>query len=102
LLNLAHDLAEAALNLNSKEELLASDFGGMTVADKLVEQTGVIGEKLDINAFEKIEAPFVGLMFTGNKIAALVGLSANVEGADVVAKDVLCRCATMNPDILLM
>jgi elongation factor Ts len=47
----------------------------MTVADKLIEQTGVIGEKLDINAFEKIEAPFVGsYIHAGNKIATLVGL----------------------------
>jgi elongation factor Ts len=95
---LAHDLAELALNCNSKEELLAADFKGMTVADKLTEQTGVIGEKLDINAFEKIEAPFVGsYIHAGNKIATLVGLSANAEGADVVAKDVAMQVAAMNP-----
>ena len=95
---LAHDLADLALNFNSKEEFLAADFGGITVADKLIEQTGVIGEKLDINAFEKIEAPFVGsYIHAGNKIATLVGLSANVEGADVVAKDVAMQAAAMNP-----
>ena len=53
---LANDVADLALNCNSKEELLAANFGGMTVADKLVEQTGVIGEKIDLNAFEKLEA----------------------------------------------
>ena len=95
---LAQDLAELALNYNSKEELLAADFNGMTVADKLIEQTGVIGEKLDINAFEKIEAPFVGsYIHAGNKIATLVGLSANVDGADVVAKDVAMQVAAMSP-----
>lgn len=96
--SLAHELAEVALNCASKEELLATDFGGMTVADKLIEQTGVIGEKLDINAFEKVEAPFVGsYIHAGNKIATLVGLSANTEGADVVAKDVAMQAAAMNP-----
>ena len=96
--NLAHDLAELALNYASKEEFLAADFNGMSVSEKLIEQTGVIGEKLDINAFEKIEAPFVGsYIHAGNKIATLVGLSANVDGADVVAKDVAMQAAAMNP-----
>ncbi|WP_422106168.1 translation elongation factor Ts [Winogradskyella sp.] len=95
---LAHELADLALNFNSKEEFLAADFNGITVAEKLIEQTGVIGEKLDINAFEKIEAPYVGsYIHAGNKIATLVGLSANVEGADVVAKDVAMQAAAMNP-----
>lgn len=95
---LAHELAELALNYSSKEEFLAADFNGMSVADKLIEQTGVIGEKLDINAFAKIEAPFVGsYIHAGNKIATLVGLSASVEGSDVVAKDVAMQAAAMNP-----
>ncbi|WP_411894239.1 translation elongation factor Ts [Winogradskyella sp. A2] len=95
---LAHELADLALNFNSKEDFLAADFNGMTVAEKLIEQTGVIGEKLEINAFEKIEAPFVGsYIHAGNKIATLVGLSANIEGADVVAKDVAMQAAAMNP-----
>lgn len=95
---LAHELADLALNYNSKEELLAADFNGMSVADKLIEQTGVIGERLDINAFEKIEAPFVGsYIHAGNKIATLTGLSANVDGAEVVAKDVAMQAAAMNP-----
>ena len=95
---LAHELADLALNFNSKDEFLDADFSGMTVAEKLIEQTGVIGEKLGINAFEKIEAPFVGsYIHAGNKIATLVGLSANVDGADVVAKDVAMQTAAMNP-----
>ncbi|MEO1030699.1 MAG: translation elongation factor Ts [Bacteroidota bacterium] len=95
---LAHELADLALNFNSKEEFLTADFNGITVAEKLIEQTGVIGEKLDINAFEKIEAPYVGsYIHAGNKIATLVGLSANLEGADVVAKDVAMQAAAMNP-----
>tara|TARA_R110001632_G_scaffold38339_2_gene96473 strand:+ start:1767 stop:2588 length:822 start_codon:yes stop_codon:yes gene_type:complete len=96
--NLANALAELALNCASKEEFLAKDFNGMTVSEKLIEQTGVIGEKLEINAFEKVEAPFVGsYIHAGNKIATIVGLSANAEGADVVAKDVAMQAAAMNP-----
>ena len=42
----------------------------------LLEQTGVIGEKIEIGGFKILEAPFVGSYIHGNKIAALVGLSA--------------------------
>lgn len=96
--SLAHKLAELALNYASKEEFLAADFEGITVAEKLIEQTGVIGEKLDINAFETIQAPFVGsYIHAGNKIATIVGLSSNVEGSAEVAKDVAMQAAAMNP-----
>ncbi len=95
---LANQFADLAMNATTKEAFLATDFGGMTVAEKLIEQTGVIGEKLEITAFEKVEAAFVGsYIHAGNKIATLVGLSANVAGADVVAKDVAMQAAAMNP-----
>ncbi|HLV39504.1 translation elongation factor Ts [Xanthomarina sp.] len=92
---LANELAEKAINFNTKEDFLASDFGGMTVADKLVEQTGVIGEKLDITGFEKLEAPYVGSYVHINKIAALVGLSSKVANAETLVKDVAMQVASM-------
>ena len=95
---LAHDLAAQALEYADKDSFLASDFGGMTVAEKLTEQTGVIGEKIEIGSFVKLTAPFVGsYIHAGNKIATMVGLSANVEGAEVAAKDVAMQAAAMNP-----
>ena len=95
---LANDLADLALTAATKEELLAMDYNGITVADKLVEQTGVIGEKIEIGAFAKLEAAFVGsYIHAGNKIATLVSLSANVEGAEEAAKDVAMQAAAMNP-----
>ncbi len=97
---LANDLAEAAINFDSKEAFLASDFEGMTVADKLIEQTGVIGEKLDLKAFEKLEAAYVGFYVHINKIAALVGLSSNVDNADVLVKDIAMQVASMGATTL--
>ncbi len=95
---LANDFADIALNFADKDAFLAADFGGITVAEKLIEQTGVIGEKLEITAFERVEAPFVGFyIHAGNKIATLVGLSSNADGAAVVAKDVAMQAAAMNP-----
>ena len=95
---MATEMAGLALNFNSKEDFLASDFHGITVADKLIEQTGVIGEKLEIRTFEKLSGAFVGsYIHSGNKIATLVALSANVSGADGAARNVSMQAAAMNP-----
>lgn len=95
---LANELAELALGFDTKEAFLAADFKGIPVQEKLNEQTGVIGEKIEIGGFEKLSAAFVGsYIHAGNKIATLVGLSANVAGVDVAAKDVAMQAAAMNP-----
>lgn len=97
-IKLATDLANHALQFSSQEELLASDFNGITVADKLIEQTGVIGEKIEVGAFEKLEGAFIGsYIHAGNKIATLTSLSANVEGAEEVSRNVAMQAAAMNP-----
>jgi elongation factor Ts len=97
-INLAKSLAELALNHDSLDSLLAADFNGITVADKLTEQTGVIGEKIEIGSFETLKAAFVGsYIHAGNKIATLTGLSADVDGAEEVAKNVSMQAAAMNP-----
>ena len=95
---LAHELAEQAVFYANKEEFFASDFHGMTVADKLIEQTGLIGEKIEIGSFERIEGPFLGAyIHAGNKIAAITSLSGDVDGAAEVAKAVSMQVAAMNP-----
>ncbi|HCY97614.1 MAG: translation elongation factor Ts [Polaribacter sp.] len=97
---LGGQFADIALHAADKEAFLAADFGGMTVADKLVEQTGVIGEKLEITAFDKIEAAYVGAYTHIGKIAAIVGLSAVVENAETLAKDVAMQVASMGASTL--
>ena len=95
---MATAIADLALSTSSKEELLASDFNGISVEDKLTEQTGVIGEKIEIGDYRSMEAPFVGsYIHAGNKIAVLTGLSKNVEGAEEAAKNVSMQAAAMNP-----
>lgn len=95
---LANDFANQALNYETKEAFLASDFNGITVAEKLIEQTGVIGEKIEIGSFERLSGAFVGsYIHAGNKIATLVALSANVPGAEEAARNVAMQAAAMNP-----
>ena len=98
---LAYELAEQAMNYASKEEFLASDFHGITVAEKLIEQTGVIGEKIEIGAFERIEGPFLAAyIHAGNKIAAITALSAKVDGAAEAARNISMQVASMSPEVL--
>jgi len=97
---MANKMGDIAINTNSKEEFLAADFDGMTVAEKLIEQTGVIGEKIEIGGFEILEAPFVGSYVHGNKIGALVGLSKDIDNAAEVAKNVSMQVASMGATTL--
>ena len=97
-IKLAQDFAELALNFDTKEAFLAADYNGITIAEKLIEQTGVIGEKIEIRSFERLDGAFIGsYIHAGNKIATLVALSANVAGAEEVAKNVSMQAAAMAP-----
>jgi elongation factor Ts len=96
---LANKLADIALRHNTKENFLSANYDeSLTVSEKLIEQTGVIGEKIEIGGFEHLEAPFVGsYIHAGNKIATLVSLSSSVEGAAEAAKNAAMQAAAMNP-----
>ncbi len=99
-IKLAHDLAELAIG-KTKEEFLASDYQGITVSEKLIEQTGVIGEKIEVGSFETIEGPYLGsYIHAGNKIAAITSLSENVSNAAEIARNVSMQVASMNPETL--
>ncbi len=97
---LANKVAEVAFNYNTKEEVLEADLDGMTVGEKLIEQTGVIGEKLEIGGFEVFEAPFVGAYVHGGKIGALTGLSSGSDNKEEVAKSVSMQVASMGATTL--
>ncbi len=84
-------------NSSSKEELLGATFEGNTVADKIVEQTGVIGEKIEISEFQFIEAPkVVAYNHPGNQIASIVGLSKDGDFEDT-GRQVAMQVAAMAP-----
>jgi len=87
-------IAEKPADLDA---LKALTIDGRTVAEHVTEQTGVIGEKIDLSYYAKVEAPAViGYIHPGNKLATLVGF--NQEGVELqVAKDVAMQIAAMNP-----
>ena len=99
--NLAKKMGEVALNYNNKEDFLAAPFDGGTIADKVIEQTGVIGEKIEIGDFKALEAKYVGAyVHANNKIASLAGLNKAFDGAEAIARDVAMQVAAMKPAVL--
>tara|TARA_B100000242_G_scaffold96328_1_gene65999 strand:+ start:442 stop:1269 length:828 start_codon:yes stop_codon:yes gene_type:complete len=98
-IQLANKLADLALGYSTKESFLSSKFDDkLTVNEKLTEQTGVIGEKIEIGSFKFLEANYVGsYIHAGNKIASIVGLSYNDDNAEKVSKNIAMQVAAMNP-----
>lgn len=81
----------------SIDELNTLEIDGRSIKDIIVEQIGVVGEKMEIDCYETIEAPsVVAYVHPGNKLATVVGF--NLEGVEEqVAKDVAMQVAAMAP-----
>jgi elongation factor Ts len=72
-------------------------LGNLTVADAVMEKVGVIGEKIDLILYKKIEAAqVVAYIHPGNKLATLVGFSKKLNDIQI-GKDVAMQVAAMNP-----
>lgn len=84
-------------NADSLEAVKGLTLDGRTIDAQVTEQTGVIGEKIELSYFSKINAEtVVGYIHPGNKLATLVGF--NKAGVDVqVTKDVAMQVAAMAP-----
>jgi len=79
------------------DELKSLPMDGGKIGDKIIEYVGIIGEKIELAYYEKIEAAHVqAYIHPGNKLATLVGFTK--AGVDVqVYKDVAMQIAAMNP-----
>jgi len=79
------------------EALKALPLEGKTVAEVVVEQSGIIGEKLELAYYDYISAEKVqAYNHTGNNLATLVGFN-KAEVEEQVAKDVAMQIAAMAP-----
>ncbi|MFM9985391.1 MAG: translation elongation factor Ts [Flavobacteriales bacterium] len=82
----------------SLDELKALNYTGtdLTVSDKITEEIGKIGEKIDLSYYAVVSAEQVyAYNHPGNKLAAVVGYSKNVP--EDMAKDVAMQVAAMAP-----
>ena len=92
ILNLA--LTKLPVNL---EELIKLQLGEKTVADAVVQQVGVIGEKIDLSFYEKLSATqIIPYVHPGNKLASLIGLN-KVHPNPQTGKDIAMQVAAMDP-----
>lgn len=83
----------------SIEELnkLSYAGNGMTIGEKITEQIGKIGEKIEISVFNTIEAgKVVAYNHPGNQIASLVGLSIAGDFSEA-GRDIAMQVAAMAP-----
>lgn len=92
--DLAFDNAPADI-----DALNALPVDGMTLGEKIIENTGKIGEKLVISAYEVLEGDAVVPYIHSNKKLGVMVALQNVNGADVdeAGKDVAMQIAAMNP-----
>jgi elongation factor Ts len=83
----------------SVDELMALSYDErLSVSEKITEQIGVIGEKLDLSNYSVVNGEkVVAYNHPGNQLATLVGFSADGSDMNEVGRQVAMQVAAMNP-----
>jgi len=99
--NLVQSIVDIALDKlpSSIEELKALPYDSrLTVDEKIIEQVGVIGEKLDLSNYAVIKSDrVVAYNHPGNQLATLVGLNSGSDIVEDAGRQVAMQVAAMNP-----
>jgi elongation factor Ts len=96
----ATSIANAAVQNKVKdiEALKNLEINGRKIADTIMDQTGVIGEKIDLGAFRFVEAPAVAAyIHPGNRLATVIGLNKKVDIASQIGRELAMQVAAMDP-----
>ena len=96
----AQKIADLALSTfaASKEDLLAADFGGISLGDKITEQVGVIGEKVELTNYETLEGEtVVPYIHMGYRAGVIVALNKTGDAIIEAGKNVAMQVAAMKP-----
>jgi len=99
--SLAQDIMKVAFenNLESIDEVLASEINGSTIEQLILEMVGKIGEKIKISDFRIMSGEkIVPYIHAGSKLGVLVSIN-NTANTDYVTagKDIAMQIAAMNP-----
>ena len=97
-IKIAHSILDKAVseNLASSEDLSSMLLDeGMTVAEKVLEQIGVIGEKIEISAQVVEDTQVSSYVHAGNRLATIVGFNQTLDHQ--VARDIAMQVAAMSP-----
>jgi len=98
--NLAKEIAQIALDKfpADLEGLLDQPYQNITVREKVSEQVGVIGEKIELADYQRLEAPqVVSYVHMGNKAGVIVGLNQPDAQYKDAGRDVAMQVAAMKP-----
>jgi len=88
-------VSQAPTSLDALKQL---EINGVKIADLLLDQTGKIGEKIDVSKYETVEAAKVVAYIHGNYILGVLVVHSQVaDGTDEAGKDVAMQIAAMNP-----
>lgn len=97
----AKQILDIALNnkINALDALLSSEFaGGMSISDKVTEEVGKIGEKIELSELAVVEADqVIAYNHPGFKTATVVGMNQEGEEITQAGKNVAMQIAAMNP-----
>tara|TARA_R110002049_G_scaffold305056_3_gene501101 strand:- start:56637 stop:57623 length:987 start_codon:yes stop_codon:yes gene_type:complete len=100
----ANSLAQLAAENKAadKDAVLALTIDGGTVAEKLVEKTGLIGEKLEISDYQTVSGENIAsYIHAGSKIGVLVSYKdGGKDEAPQFFRSVAMHIAAMSPSIL--
>ena len=90
---ISHAIASKCTTL---DEVKALVMDGRTIGEQVLEQTGIIGEKIELPYYACIAAEnVVPYIHPGNKLATLVGFTKAIEHQ--AGRDVAMQIAAMNP-----
>ncbi len=96
---LTKKILDAAVEAGAKtlDEVKNLPLEGRTVAELITDEIGKTGEKMELGAYECIEAPSVAAYeHLGNKLATIVGLSVP-DVSNAVGREICMQVAAMNP-----
>lgn len=97
----AKQILEVALSEKpaSTEELKGLKFDdSMTISEKITEQVGKIGEKIDLTEYTTVNGEYsFAYNHPGNSTAAIVALNQSGDAVADAAKNVAMQIAAMNP-----
>lgn len=104
-ISMVNEFAQVAFDkgAKTKEEVLALPYGDGTIAEKLVSQTGVIGEKMEIVDFHRVQGDNLATyIHAGSKIGVVVSYldGGKADEAAGFFRSVAMHIAAMKPLIL--
>jgi elongation factor Ts len=101
---LANQIAKLAMDKQpaTKDDLLALEIDGMAVSQRLLEETGKIGEKIELSEYELVKGEKIATyIHAGSKIGVVVSYKdGGKEDAPQFFRSVAMHIAAMNPKIM--